>query len=286
MPSVVPAPLARVAELLRCPSCSGSLASAEGALRCAAGHTHNVARHGHVTLVPSGRRPASGDDAAMVAARVTVLDEGHFSPITAAVVNTALSATTGDAPVVVDIGAGTGHHLAVVLEALPGARGVALDASRAALRRAARAHPRIAAVIGDVWRQVPLGDATVDIALNVFAPRNPAEIARVLRPGGMLVVVTPSAEHLRELVALHGVRIDPHKGERLDRQFAGLLPQVDRQRVAWRLRLAPDEVAAVVRMGPAAHHLTPPVELRLGALAEPLTVTAAVDVHVFQRLRL
>ena len=36
-------------------------------------------------------------------------------------------------------------------------------------------------------------------------------------------------------------------------------------------------------MGPAAHHLTAEGHRRIATLPEPLTVTAAVDIHVFQR---
>ena len=40
-----------------------------------------------------------------------------------------------------------------------------------------------------------------DRVLVVFAPRNGPEIARVLRPVGRLVVVTPAADHLTEELA-------------------------------------------------------------------------------------
>jgi 23S rRNA (guanine745-N1)-methyltransferase len=63
------------------------------------------------------------------------------------------TALAGDGPgLVVDVGAGTGHHLAAVLDALTAHHGVALDVAKAAARRAARAHPRAAAVVCDVWR--------------------------------------------------------------------------------------------------------------------------------------
>ena len=92
-----------------------------------------------------------------------------------------------------DLGAGTGHHLAGVLDALPGALGIALDTSRPALRHAARAHADIAAVVADVWQALPIADATVDLVLDVFSPRNGAEMARVLKPGGAALVVIPTA---------------------------------------------------------------------------------------------
>jgi 23S rRNA (guanine745-N1)-methyltransferase len=283
LPTVVSGPLARVAAHLRCPTCSGPLASASRTLRCARGHSFDVARHGYVALMPPRRRPMTGDDAAMVAARAAVLDAGHFAPLTRALVSSAVDVAAEDAPFVLDVGAGTGHHLAAVLDALPGAHGVAFDASRAALRQAVRAHPRIAAVAGDVWLDVPLGDASVDVAMNVFAPRNPSELARVLRPGGTLVVVTPAPDHLRELATLHRVGVAPRKRERLHGDLEASFDLVCVRRVAWKLRLTRPEAGAVVCMGPAARHMTPTVERRLRALPETLTVTGAIDLHVFRR---
>jgi len=127
----------------------------------------------------------------MVAARAAVLEASHLSVLTDALAETANSVVASEHPLVLDVGAGTGHHLAGVLDAVAGARGVAVDASRPALRRAARAHRRMAAVAADAWRQIPLRDATADLALDVFAPRNAPELRRVVRPGGAVVVVTP-----------------------------------------------------------------------------------------------
>ena len=216
----------------------------------------------------------------MVAARTAVLDGGHFSARTDAL---AQIATEGNPRVVLDVGASTGHHLAAVLDSLPEAAGIALDASSAALRRASRVHPRIASVRADVWQEVSLADATVDLALNVFAPRHRIELARVLRAGAILAVATPVPHHLRELASLHGVRIAPRKSERLRRQFVPLFDYLEVRRIAWLIRATRAVAAAIVSMGPAAHHLTAAGHRRLASLPEPCTVTAAVDVHLFRR---
>jgi SAM-dependent methyltransferase len=280
LPAVVPPPLARVAALLRCPVCARPLAALPAALRCTQGHSYDVARRGHVTLPSPRGRPAAGDDAEMVAARAAVLDGGHFEPLTDGL---ARLATALEPAVVLDVGAGTGHHLAAVLDRLPDATGIALDASRAALHRASRAHPRIASVRADVWQHVPLADASVDLALSIFAPRHPAELARVLRPGSSLIVATPAPRHLRELAALHRVRIAPRKSERLHHQLAPLFVRPRVRRITWHRRVTRAEATALVRMGPAAHHLTAADERRIATLPDSLTVTAAVDIHVFQR---
>src|SRR5437764_13568006 len=100
---------------------------------------------------------------------------------------------------IVDAGAGTGYFLAHVLDAAPDATGLALDVSAVALRRAARAHPRLGAAMWNLWEPWPVGDEVASVLLNVFASRNGPEFHRVLRPGGLLTVAAPAPDHLREL---------------------------------------------------------------------------------------
>jgi 23S rRNA (guanine745-N1)-methyltransferase len=182
----------------------------------------------------------------MVAARVAFLEAGHYAPIAAAVVAAAGGGGVGAGGVVVDLGAGPGYYLAAVLDASPGARGVALDSSRPALRRAARAHPGIVAVACDIWDALPVQDGIADVVLNVFAPRNPGEMRRILKPGGRLVVVTPTERHLRELELL---KVHPEKRERLHHDLGA--PTAERL-VEFALEL--EDVAPLVAMGPNAHH--------------------------------
>jgi 23S rRNA (guanine745-N1)-methyltransferase len=98
-----------------------------------------------------------------------------------------------------------------------------------------------------------------------------------------LIVVTPATDHLRELAMLHPLRIHPGKRERLHRQLAPTFHLENARRIAWTLHLTARQAGAVVRMGPAAHHLTPADEQRLRSLPDELPATAAVDLHVFRR---
>ena len=223
-------------------------------VRCAEGHAYDVARQGYLSLL-AGARPPVGDDADMVAARERVLGAGWFHPLTAALAQAAAPGARAGA--IVDVGGGTGHHLAGVLEAAPDRLGLVLDVSRYALRRAARAHPRAAALGADVWAELPLRDGVAATLLCVFAPRNGAELARVLAPGGVLVVATPAPEHLGALVdALGLLRVDPRKDERLADQLAGGFALQTRERCDWTMTLGRDDALALAAMGPSAFHAT------------------------------
>ena len=284
--------LAGVVDLLRCPVCGDDLALTDSAVRCAAGHSFDVARQGYVNLVP-GR----ADTPEMVEARDAFLRAGHFRPLAKALGEEAAGAgsppsagsPTGAAGspggagsaasgVVVDLGAGTGNYLARVLDALPDALGIALDASPAALRRAARSHERAAAVGADAWKPLPLRDGIATIVLSVFAPRNAGEMARILAPGGTLLAVTPTTRHLHELVGPLGLLSVPDdKEDRLDAQLASHFELGGRRTIEHAMFLTRDESAQLVRMGPSAWHVDErSVNERLAALPDPLAVTASM----------
>jgi 23S rRNA (guanine745-N1)-methyltransferase len=270
-------------DVLACPVCGAPLAGQATGLGCPAGHRFDRARQGHVTLLPPGHRPPSGDSAEMVADRVAFLDAGHYSGVTEAL-GDAVLADGGPARALLDLGGGTGHHLAGVLDRLPGAAGVVLDSSRYAARRAARSHQRAMAVVADTWARLPVRDGAVDRVLVVFAPRNGPEIARVLGPEGRLVVVTPAADHLEQLVGPLGLlRVDPDKAARL---AASLEPHLEPvAAAAHRERLALDRAAVVtlVGMGPHARHLArSELERSLSGVPEPIEVTVSVDVATYR----
>ncbi|MGH3663933.1 MAG: putative RNA methyltransferase [Micromonosporaceae bacterium] len=293
--------LGEVVPLLRCPVCHGVLSRHDGALRCGAGHSHDIARQGHVTLL-AGPAPR-GDTTAMAAARARFLEAGHYDWLADLIVEQAdhilresrnaagaaradrEAARAGRDQCVVDAGAGVGFYLAAMLRRLPGdPLGVALDSSRPALRRAARAHPRIGAVGVDLWRRLPIADGSADLVLNVFAPRNGAEFHRILRPDGALFTVTPNPSHLAELVRRLGLlSVDETKQERLDRalgQWFAPERSVERTTV---MTLDHHSLEALAEMGPSAWHVhAPAMAERIRALPTPVAVAASCQLTVWR----
>ncbi|MFI9559690.1 putative RNA methyltransferase [Nonomuraea endophytica] len=240
--------LADAVPYLVCPVCRGAFELLPGTVRCASGHAFDIARQGYVSLLTGSKPPGTADTPQMVASREAFLGAGHYAPLAGE-----LASICSGASVVVDAGAGTGYYLARALG--PSAVGIAFDISKHAVKRAARAHERAGAFVGDVWQPLPIADGVADVVLDVFAPRNGPEFARVLRAGGRLVVVTPASGHLRPLVEELGLlTVDEDKRERVARSLPDFT-LAGQSTLAYDLELGPDEVAEVVRMGPSAWHL-------------------------------
>jgi 23S rRNA (guanine745-N1)-methyltransferase len=287
-----------LAAWLRCPNCVKDLEAVPDAvaavLGCENGHRFDVNRRGYVTLLPSRSRVA-GDSAAMLDARAELLESGAYSGIRDALI----AAVRPYAPRrVLDSGTGTGWYLHGLLDALDGSpRGLASDLSPAAVARAVRGRADIDGLVADVHAPLPVRDEVADAVTVVFAPRNPAEFARVLRPGGVLAVVVPRGEHLAELRAVSGMLDVPEgKAEALEGVLGEWFSPTSAQHVGYALPLDAARARQLAGMGPSAHHLgaadaargevpARPAASLPGPLPTslPASVTVSVDVLAFTR---
>jgi 23S rRNA (guanine745-N1)-methyltransferase len=183
--------------MLTCPICTTALSAVDNGVVCPAGHRFDRARQGYLNLLPvqhkNSRDP--GDNQAMVEARRDFLNAGHYAPVAKRLAE--LAAERAPARWL-DIGCGEGYYTAQIAAALPDADGYALDISREAVKRACRRDPNITWLIASMAR-VPLPDDSCQFLASVFSPLDWHEARRLLSPGGGLMRVGPTSEHLMEL---------------------------------------------------------------------------------------
>lgn len=276
--------LSDVIDLLADPVDRTPLAGADGFARLTSesGHSYDVAKQGYVTLAGGAGLKHMGDDAAMVTARETYLSMGHFAPFVESVTGAVLDVLDDapadiSAPAILEVGAGTGYYLAHTLDSIEGSRGIGLDISTHAAKHLAKCHPRVGAVVADVWEGLPVRDGVLDAVTVVFAPRNPAEFQRVLAPHGQVVVLTPGVGHLDELREPLGILgVEAGKIERMYEQAAGYLVQAaDPVDISFPITLDKASIAAQVGMSPSARHINADeLAERMAALPDAMTVTA------------
>jgi 23S rRNA (guanine745-N1)-methyltransferase len=286
MPSTMDLPLL-------CPVCSNRLEllaadTGQGRLACPSGHSFDAARQGYFNLLVGKGTSFEADSADMVQARSDFLGNGHYRSLADAVAAAVVPLLPEDRAAVLDSGTGTGHYLRILLDSAAAqdrpVAALGLDISKFALRRAARLNPEAVNLVWDIWQPLPLADNSVDAVTVIFAPRNAAEFARVLRPSGGLLVVTPRSGHLASLAAVTGMLgIEEGKEARLAEAMGGHFDAERTSDVDVPLALSRQEAADLAFMGPAGHHLDRDAVLaRLDGLSEPITAEAKFQLVVFR----
>jgi len=272
--------LQTLSEWLRCPNCFRPLSPAGPlTLRCGAGHSFDVNKRGYVSLAGGSRR-LIGDSAAMVDARALFLATGWYEPLRERLADRVAAENPTR---VLDVGCGTGYYLKAVLGLSPGVSALGMDLSPVAVGRTVSGQDQIDGLVADVWSPLPVRDSSADVILNVFAPRNPLEFHRVLREHGMLVVVVPQASHLKEL-RTSGLVLDvpPNKGDHLSATLSPAFELETRDELSYSLHLDQAQAAALIGMGPGAHH-TDSDALTL-QLSRMQTVTASFELLGYRRI--
>lgn len=199
----------------------------------------------------------------MVDARRSFLGRGHYD-----VLRDGLASMVTGPGSILDVGCGEGTFTAAL--AGPGREVVGIDISRDAVRRAARLVPGVTFVVASV-QDLPVLDGSCDAVVVVMAPAHEAEVLRVARPGGRVVVVVPGADHLDGLRRVLYPDYRPHD-EAVP--LADRLPLVDRRHLRATLRLAGEEVRELWAMTP--YRWAAPVE-GAARLAEIETLDVTVD---------
>ncbi len=284
----------RLAAAFVCPLCSGRFTLRhERTLVCPAGHAFDLAREGYVNLVPpqDKRSKEPGYNADLIRARHDFFDDGGYRELAEAMADEVL-AGLGDVPSsasasssssaagkVLDAGCGEGYYLRVLRERAAGLDLIGTDLSKPGVRIASRLDPAGAYAVANSFR-LPVADDSLDLVVSHFSPIPTDELARVLRPGGVLLTGSPGADHLFDLKALvydTPTRHDEGAHRIADPRFV----PGSRRVVRYRLRVDdPAMLAALFAMTPFAYGAN------TGVLDDAASGVFGTDVHVlFDRYR-
>lgn len=278
---------------LACPLDGNPLDRRGQTWRCDAGHSFDVARQGHLHLLPVQHKRSRdpGDSKEMVAARQRFLNAGHYQPVADAVSRVVLANRPASATLhCLDAGCGEGHYLRQLADANPQGASLSLlglDISKWAVLSAARQDSgadkpaRCRWVVGSN-ANLPVLSGTLDRVLCLFGFPVHAEFARVLRPGGLLVLADAGPDHLRELrdIIYPSVKVQRERATPAPEGFC----RAGSESVRYTLALddAPS-IADLLAMTPHLYRASAEGRTRADAL-EALSVTVDVRLTCFTRL--
>jgi 23S rRNA (guanine745-N1)-methyltransferase len=200
---------------------------------CENNHSFDRAKEGYTNLLLAHHKNSSdpGDTKTMVTSRRAFLSAGHYQPL-ADKLTDILSQHLDSGAYVLDSGCGEGYYLQQLLEQRHDLHLFGLDISRDAIKLASRQLKEGSFTVANNFN-LPVLPASVDAVLRIFAPGDNEEVIRVLRPEGVLVVVSPGPRHLFSLKGLLYNEAQEHASPDQPKGF----DQLDEQQVSYQLTI-------------------------------------------------
>ena len=268
--------------VLACPVCGSGLSLTENgkSAECAGKRRHlfDFASGGYINLYPS--RASGGDSGECIAARNAFLAGGYYEKISDEI-NLLLDKYACAGARVLDAGCGEGYYTLRMAQTGRTAFGFDLSkngvniAAKAAKRTGAKAFFGVASVFA-----LPVKSESIGALTNIFAPCAEAEYSRVLRSGGVLIVVGAAKDHLFGLKS----KIYDTPSKNTDRaDLPTSLSLIDTVRLTYEIELKTnDEIKTLFSMTPYFYRTDAEGFARLNSLDR---VKTEVDVllHVYKK---
>lgn len=265
-------------QILMCPVCRQPLNLTERTWRCEQGHSYDVAKQGYVNLhvVQHKHSKNPGDTPESVDARRAFLQGGYYQPLQQAVVDLLKQLNV---KAILDIGCGEGYYTSAMQQVVEHCVGV--DIAKTAVQRAAKLNPEVTWVVG-TGATLPVLDHSMDACTSLFSPIPQAEIARVLKDEGYLIVVTPASEHLYAMREALFEQVNPHTPEKFVEQLQDLFELKQEQIIDAPFVLEQQALKNLIAMTPYAYKASPERRSQLEQHSQ-LEVTASFQIYVFQK---
>lgn len=239
-----------------CPLCHAPLAAEGISYVCPDGHQFDKAKEGYVNLLPVQHKRSKdpGDSSEMMQARRAFLDAGHYQPLRDAICQILEQTTPAT---LLDIGCGEGYYTAGFAQIVTKLNGLTwgLDVAKVAIRYAAKRYPQVQFCVASSHR-LPFADNSLDAVVRIFAPCKAEELARVVKPGGIVITTTPGPRHLMQLKGLIYDKVMLHSSE--PESLPGFVVE-HIQNIGWPMTLQGNEAVALLQMTPFAWRARPEV---------------------------
>ncbi|GAB1079831.1 MAG: 23S rRNA (guanine(745)-N(1))-methyltransferase [Shewanella algae] len=261
-----------------CPLCRSELVQDGKQWRCGQNHSFDQAKEGYVNLLPVQKKNSRdpGDNKQMMQARRAFLNAGYYQALSDRVNELAQEYGKGQ-PEILDLGCGEGYYSERLQQAVGGEL-YGLDISRTAIRYAAKAHPQMRFCVASAY-DMPFADAAFELMLRIYAPSKDKELARVCRPGGIFICVSPGPRHHFQLKEI--IYSEPREHEQTKSELPGFGLLHD-ERLQWPLVLPAGQVCNdFLEMTPYAWKLS--AEQKQQLQAEGLRCELDFYIQVYRR---
>lgn len=262
---------------LRCPLCRQPLQLNPNGLACENRHQFDRAKEGYFNLLPvqnkHSREP--GDAKEQLQARRQFLQAGFYGLLKERL----QSLIPEDTQTLLDIGCGEGYFTRAFSEALPEAQIYGVDIAKIGVKLAAKSaldKNRNLFAVASAF-DLPFAEHSIDLITRIYAPSKDAELWRVIKPGGLLVIVAPAENHLLGLRERIYNQVRPHEPPPTPDRFV----LVKQERLMASLEIKDDAMCqALLAMTPFAWKI--PEVLREQIKVDGLVDQIDFGIHVYK----
>ncbi|MEH6393864.1 23S rRNA (guanine(745)-N(1))-methyltransferase [Pseudoalteromonas sp.] len=260
----------------QCPLCQQPLTLHINVLKCSNNHSFDMAKEGYVNLLPVQQKNSKqpGDNLDMVQARRAFLTTGHYQFLQTAI---AQRVATHSPHCVIDLGCGEGFYTQAIANACD-AKVYGVDISKSAIKYAAKRYDNCNFSVASI-SQAPFNDGVADVLVSIFAPLFDAELARLAKSAGTLIVASPGPWHLKELKQYIYRDVNAHTAISVPSGFELIEQTLLEQQIS----LAFNDVKNLITMTPFAWKFRPEHWQQLEQQGEQ-AVTLSFYVSQFTRL--
>ncbi|MDD5410602.1 MAG: 23S rRNA (guanine(745)-N(1))-methyltransferase [Methylobacter sp.] len=232
-----------------CPLCGEPLHLHQSAksYHCQNRHSFDLAKEGYLNLLPVQHKHSGepGDSKQMMMARREFLEAGFYEPMAKAV---AMMVDAHKPMRLLDLGCGEGYYSRQIAAQCGPVALHGIDIAKVGIAAAAKKQPPARFIVASSNR-LPYANQYFDFVLRVFAPSNDDELKRVLKPSGLLLIVTPGPRHLWQLKEFIYADVKEHAPKTI-------LPQgferLTEQRISYKITPNPEQRIALLQMTPFA----------------------------------
>ncbi|NOQ15257.1 MAG: 23S rRNA (guanine(745)-N(1))-methyltransferase [Methyloprofundus sp.] len=239
-----------------CPICQSPLIqhlSSKG-YYCKNKHHFDLAKEGYLNLLPAQHKKSKepGDSRAMMRARRNFLEAGFYQPMAKALASMIDKHRTESVPMhILDVGCGEGYYSRQIEIHAQHSENLDLqgiDIAKNAIFAAAKKQPNAHFIVASS-KSMPYADHYFDLLFRVYAPSNDKEINRLLKPGGLLLIVTPGPRHLWQLKEFIYKEVKEHSA---DISLPEGFEQIESQRISYTIQPDQEQRMALLQMTPFA----------------------------------
>ncbi len=281
---------------LQCPVCRQPLQPSTKGFQCTNAHSFDAARQGYVNLLLSHQKHSKepGDSPDMIRSRRLFLNQGFYNPLSLGL-NQAIAATSLKKSLqplaILDAGCGEGFYLQNLKDFLTQERWCqsadayyGVDISKYGVRQATQRDKDITWIVASS-ADLPFRDSCLDLLISIFAPVHFDEFARVLKPRGELVLLTPGMNHLKHLREVIYKVVRERSQAPILEQNQAYFSLTEVTPVTYETRLqSQTEILNLLAMTPYFWNIDLAAKARVEALAE-LTLDVDVNISRFKKIQ-